>query len=274
MIKVAFQGEPGAYSELVLYQFFKENTQSLPCSSFRAIFESIYSDTADYGVLPVENSLEGTVIPAYDELVYSKLTIQRELILPVKHCLLACQGVALRDIETVISHPQALGQCSNHIKALGIKPEPFLDTAGAAKHIQEINSKTIAAIASKLASEYYQLNVLKENFEDEHFNYTRFFVLGKENTTRDDNIEYKTSIIFSGQNKPKLLSMVLNAIAQYEIDLTKIESRPTRNKAWDYMFFLDFKGHCEDENIKQALESVSQITDYLNILGSYQTEHY
>lgn len=274
MINIAFQGEPGAYSELVLYKYFKENSQSVPCGSFKAIFEAIYNHKSDYGVLPVENSLEGTVIPAYDELVKSKLTIQKELILPVKHCLLACKGVALSDINKVISHPQALGQCSNHIKALGITPEPFLDTAGAAKYLQQTNSRSTAAIASKLASEYYDLDILKENFEDEHYNFTRFFVLGFDKNIRLDDEDYKTSLIFSGKNKPKLLSMVLNAIAKYDIDLTKIESRPTRNQAWEYMFFLDFKGHRDDKNIQLALSEVAILTDYLNVLGSYQTVHF
>ena len=274
MKKIAFQGEPGAYSELALYKYFTQNATSYPCHSFQEIFQAVYDGQAEYGVLPVENSLEGTVIPAYDELVNSKLIIQQELILPVKHCLLTIKNNSLENIRKVISHPQALGQCSNHIKQLNLKPEPFLDTAGAAKYIQENCCQHTAAIASKLAAEYYQLDILKENFEDEHYNFTRFFILGFEKNTYHPQQHYKTSIIFSGQNKPKLLSHVLDKLAEYNIDLTKIESRPTRLNAWEYVFFLDFKGHHQQPEIAQALAAVKKVTDYLNVLGSYQSTHF
>jgi len=273
-IKIAFQGEPGAYSELALYKYFKQEAESVPCSSFNEIFKSVDDCKAEYGILPVENSLQGTVTPAYDELVDSKLSIEHEVIIPVKHCLLGVRNNPISNIKKVISHPQALGQCSNHLKSLGIIPEPFLDTAGAAKYVQQHQCLDTAAIASKLAAEYYDLEVLKYNFEDEHYNFTRFFVLGKNTQAKLETGEYKTSIIFSAQNKPNLLSLVLNSLANYNIDLTKIESRPTRNKAWEYMFFLDFKGHQKDDKISEALISISGITDFLNVLGSYQTTTY
>ncbi len=264
---VAFQGEPGAYSEQAARQHFGDKVTTLPCHTFADIFDLIHHDQAQKGILPVENSLAGTVVPAYDQLADHDLRIQAEVILKVEHCLIAPSGTTLQDVTRVMSHPQALAQCENTLRRLGIEPISHYDTAGAARDLAANPTPGVAAIASALAAETYGLTILARNLEDLSHNYTRFFVLGQMDALRRE--PSKTSIIFTTRHEPGALYRVLGELASREINLTKIESRPRRNRPWHYLFYVDFEGHEDDLKIREALLGILKQSSFLKVLGSY-----
>jgi prephenate dehydratase len=264
---VAFQGEPGAYSEQAVRQFFSADTQTLPCHSFAATFQAVRDNLATHIMLPVENSLAGTVINAYDQLIDHDLRIQGEEIVHVKHCLLAPPGTQLADIRFARSHPQALAQCADKLQQMDIEPVNYYDTAGAARDLAAKPEAHTAAIASALAAEHYGLDILVRDLQDLPDNYTRFFVLGNNDAPRRD--PSKTSIIFSTRHEPGALYSVLGALAQRNINLSKIESRPRRNRPWHYMFYVDFHGHETDRAVREALMEILKRASFLKLLGSY-----
>lgn len=264
---VAFQGEPGAYSEQAVRQHFGDAVDVLPCHSFGDIFTAIHEHRARWGMLPVENSLAGSVVPAYDQLVDHDLQIQAEVILRVEHCLLAPPECQLQDINHAISHPQALAQCAHSLRRLGIEAVVHYDTAGAARDLAANPVPGRAAIASSLAGETYGLSVLIQNLEDQQFNYTRFFVLGLEEPPRQD--PSKTSIIFTTRHVPGALYTVMGELADRGINLSKIESRPRRNRPWHYLFYVDFEGHEDDPDVRAALLGILKRSSFLKVLGSY-----
>lgn len=267
LLIVAFQGERGAYSEQAVRQHFGRAATALPCHSFVDIFEAIHHSQAQHGMLPVENSLAGTVVPAYDQLMDHDLRIEAEVILKVEHCLLAAPGASLDDIRRAISHPQALAQCERTLRRLGIEPVSHYDTAGAARDLAAEPRAHTAAIASALAAESYGLDILVRNLEDLPFNYTRFFVLGLGDPPRDD--PSKTSIVFTTGHEPGALHAVLGELAQRDINMTKIESRPRRNRPWHYLFYVDFEGHVDDPAVQAALMGILKRASLLKVLGSY-----
>ena len=240
---------------------------TLPCRTFLAITDALQSGRAQYGMLPVENSLAGTVIPAYDLLVDYDLHVQAEVILRVEHCLMAPPGTTLAAVRRVRSHPQALMQCENSLRRLGLEPVEYYDTAGAARDLAADPQPATAAIASALAAETYGLDVLVRHLEDEDFNYTRFFVLGTSYPPRQD--PSKTSIILTTRHVPGALYEALGELARRGINMTKIESRPRRNRPWHYLFYVDFEGHEEDEDVKQAMLGILKHASFLKVLGSY-----
>lgn len=264
---VAYQGEPGAYSEQAVRQHFGETVEVLPCHSFADIFTAIHEGRARWGMLPVENSLAGSVVPAYDQLMDHDLQIQAEVILRVEHCLLAPAETALEDVTRALSHPQALAQCSHSLRRLGIEAVSHYDTAGAARDLAAEPVPGSAAIASELAAKTYGLTVLVRNLEDQVLNYTRFFVLGREEPARQD--PSKTSIIFTTRHVPGALYTVMGELAQREINLSKIESRPRRNRPWHYLFYVDFEGHEDDPKVQEALLGILKRSSFLKVLGSY-----
>lgn len=264
---VAFQGEHGAYSEQAVRQHFGEEVGALPCRGFTDIFAAVADGRATYGMLPVENSLAGTVIPAYDCLIDHDLRIQAEVILRVRHCLMAPAGTSLDDIKRVKSHHQALAQCADTLKRLGITPVDHYDTAGAARDLANNPEPNTGAIASALAAKTYGLEILLEGAEDLDFNFTRFFVLGTDDPTRQD--PSKTSIIFTTRHRPGALYQVLGELAGRGLNMTKIESRPRRNQPWHYRFFVDFEGHADDPAGSEALLSILRRASFLKVLGSY-----
>ncbi len=266
-ILVAFQGEPGAYSEQAVHQHFGPETRSLPCRSFREIFETIQDGRASHGMLPVENSLAGTVIPAYDLLMDHDLHVQAEAIVRVEHCLMAPTGTRLQDIRKVKSHYQALAQCEHTLRRLGIEPVIYYDTAGAARDLAANPETETGVIASKLAAETYHLDILAHNVEDLDFNFTRFFVLGRTVPPRQD--PSKTSIIFTTRHVPGALHAVMGELADRALNLTKIESRPRRNRPWHYLFYVDFEGHEDDPLVQEALLGILKRSSFLKVLGSY-----
>ncbi len=264
---VAFQGEPGAYSEQAIRQHFGKAATTLPCRSFSAIFASVHDGRAALGMLPVENSLAGTVIPAYDLLIDHDLRVQAEVALRVEHCLMTLPGTPLTAIKRVKSHHQALAQCEQTLKRMGLEPVDYFDTAGAARDLAAEPEEGTAVIASALAAKTYGLDILARNVEDLDFNFTRFFVLGRDNPTRQD--PSKTSIIFTTRHVPGALYAVMRELAERDINLTKIESRPRRNRPWHYRFYVDFEGHENDTAVQEALLGILQKASFLKVLGSY-----
>lgn len=264
---IAFQGEHGAYSEQAVRQHFGLEPTTLPCRSFLDIFLAMQEGRATHGMLAVENSLAGTVIPAYDLLVDHDFHVQAEVIVRVEHCLMAPPGTRLEDVKRVMSHYQALGQCEQTLRRMNLEPVTYYDTAGAARDLAANPEPHTAVIASELAAQTYGLEVLINNLEDLDFNYTRFFVLGPTVPPRQD--PSKTSIIFTTRHKPGALFEVLSELAKRNINLTKIESRPRRNRPWHYLFYLDFAGHEDDPEVREAMLGILKRSSFLKVLGSY-----
>lgn len=264
MYKVSFQGERGAYSEAAAVSFFSEKIDAVPLPTFSQVVEYTESNKTDYSVLPVENSLEGSVGESYDLLLSTSLVIVGEIYYRVRHCLIGFGK--LENIDTVYSHPQALGQCRKFIQKYKLNTIPAYDTAGSVKMIKDINKKNIGCIASKRASEIYQVPVIAEGIEDNTNNYTRFLVLSKTKSANGD----KTSIIFSVKHEAGALFSILKEFNDYKINLTKIESRPNKSTPWEYNFYVDFDGSEDEPKIKELLSKINQRSIFLKVLGSYK----
>ena len=269
MQKVAFQGEPGAYSEAaVLEHFGNISVETVPCESFDLVFQSVESGECDLGFIPIENSLAGSIHRNYDLLLRHSLSVVAEHYLRVRHCLIAKPGVRLSDVRKVISHPQALAQCEGYLRKLtGVVTEPVYDTAGSVKMMRELDNPALAAIASSRAANLYQMSILVEGIEDDPANFTRFLVISRDEIL--PRTEAKTSIVFTLSNQAGSLFRALSAFALRDIDLTKIESRPLAGKPWEYLFYIDFAGSCEDEKIGKALAHLAEYTIMLRVLGCY-----
>ncbi len=266
-MKVAFQGEKGAYSEMAVYAFFGKAAEVQPARDFKDVFESVAHKEVQHGVVPIENSLEGSVNQTYDLFLKYDLKVCGEVIVRVSHCLLANKKTTLRQVTTVYSHPQALAQCRNYLEKSGWELIPTYDTAGSAKMLKEKNLKDAAAIASERAAELYGLKILAREIEDNPNNYTRFFVLSKEDSPVTGND--KTSIIFAAAHIPGSLYQALGEFAKRGVSLTKIESRPTKQTPWEYNFYLDFEGHRTEPRCIEALEALRKYSAFVKILGSY-----
>lgn len=272
--KVAFQGERGAYGEMATLQYFPD-VKLLPLKSFQDVFDAAETGKVEYIVVPVENSIEGSINEIYDLLLQTKMNVVGEIYQRVRHCLIANRGTKM--IRYVHSHPQALAQCRAYLQNKGLKPMPTYDTAGAAKMIKENKMVDSAAIASKRAAELYDMEILDEGIEDRKNNYTRFFVLspkkkksGKSDPHDIGGYNHKTSIIFSVRHVPGALFGILGEFAIRKINLTKIESRPTKETPWEYNFYVDFEGHLQNKAVHEALLSIKPKTSYIKILGSYK----
>jgi chorismate mutase/prephenate dehydratase len=266
-LKIAFQGEIGAYSELAVYRHFGSNVQVKPCKLFSDVFKSVDVGEVDYGVVPVENSIEGSVNQVYDLLMEYDLKVCGEIILKIEHCLIANFNATLDSIKVVYSHPQALGQCISFLEKSGFKLIPTYDTAGSVKLIKEQGVTDAAAIASERAAQIYGMKIIARNISDNPDNFTRFFVLSKSEVPPSGND--KTSIIFSVKHLPGALYKALEEFASREINLTKIESRPTKRKPWEYNFYLDFEGHWNEPRCREALKGLESKAYFIKILGSY-----
>jgi chorismate mutase/prephenate dehydratase len=266
-VKVAFQGERGAYSESAVYTFFGATANVKPCRDLTEVFESVNKQEAQFGVVPVENSLEGSVNQTYDLFLTYSLKVCGEIIIRISHCLIANPNTSLEAVKTVYSHPQALAQCRSFLERLGRELIPTYDTAGSVKMLKEKGLKEAAAVASEKAAEIYGMKILAREIEDNPENYTRFFVLSKEDSPMTG--KDKTSIIFAAAHTPGSLYHALGEFAKRDINLTKIESRPTRQKPWEYNFYLDFEGHRTEENCTAALKAVEKSALFIKILGSY-----
>ena len=266
-MKVSFQGERGAYSESAVYAFFGADTEVKSCKDFKDVFESVAKQETPYGVVPVENSLEGSINQNYDLFLKFDLKVCGEVIVKIDHCLIANPGTALADIKTVYSHPQALAQCRTFLEELGRELIPTYDTAGSVKMLKEKGLKNAAAVASERAAKLYGMHILARDIADNIENYTRFFVLSKEDAAATG--KDKTSIIFSAVHAPGSLYNALGEFAKRDINLTKIESRPTKQTPWEYNFYLDFEGHRTEKRCAEALKALEKYTAFIKILGSY-----
>ena len=264
---VAFQGIPGAYSEQAVRQHFGEAVAPLACPELADLFQAVRAGQAQHAMLAVENAQAGAVLGAYEQLLENDLRIQSEFILHVHHALLARPGVKLGDLRRVRSHPQALAQCEQFLRRHGLQAVPHFDTAGSARDLAAETWEATGVIASELAAELYQLEVLEPKIEDASFNYTRFFVIGVDDPPRG---EYnKTSIVFATRHEPAALYVCLGELATRGINLTKVESRPRRNRPWEPIFFVDFEGHWRDANCQEALTALLQRASFVKMLGSY-----
>ena len=267
MPSIAFQGIKGAYSESAIYQFFGPDTKTLACKSLAGIFEAVERGQADLGLLPVENALTGSIPMAYELLMEHDLRIRAEVVLRIQHTLMAAPGVKLADLRRVRSTQQSLNQCEKFISRHNLEQIPSFDTAGSARDLAEQPEPDLGVIASQLAAQIYRLDILEEAIEDAPFNFTRFFVLGSEDPPRAQRS--KTSLIFSARHLPGSLYHCLGEFAERNINLTKIESRPRRNRPWQYLFYLDFEGHWQDDPAEAALLGLLRRAGFVKMLGSY-----
>lgn len=283
-LRVAYQGVPGAYSEAAAGKAYP-NCEAIPCDQFEVAFQAVELWIADRAVLPVENSLGGSIHRNYDLLLRHRLHIVGEVQLPVHHCLLALPGVRKEYLTRVISHPQALAQCEHTLTKLGLNVarEAVDDTAGAAEFIATNNLRDTAAIASARAAELYGLQVLADGIQDDPGNVTRFVMLAREPIIPRTDRPFKTSIVFAHDKGTSVLFKVLSAFAFRNISLTKIESRPHRNrpirlvddanvgtaKHFEYLFYVDFEASMAEVRAQNALAEVQEFTSFLRVLGSY-----
>jgi len=267
MTTVAFQGVRGAYSESAIFQFFGPDTPTISCPSLEKMFEAVETHQADLGLLPVENALSGSIPHAYELLMEHDLRIRAEVIIHIQHTLMAAPGVALKDLRRVRSTLQSLDQCEKFIQRHGLERISSFDTAGSARDLAANPESDLGVIANRLAAEIYPLDILEEKIEDTPFNYTRFFVLGHDDPPRAQRS--KTSLIFSARHLPGSLYHCLGEFAERNINLTKIESRPRRNRPWQYLFYLDFEGHWQDPKAEAALLGLLRRAGFVKMLGSY-----
>ena len=265
---VAFQGEHGAYGEVAARQLVPGGAY-IPCMEFADVFRGVEQGYLDLGVVPVENSLEGAVTQVNDLLTTTDLKVIGEAKVTVNHCLLATAGTDYREIRLVYSHPQALAQCRGFLMRNKLEPQPYYDTAGAAKMLARENPKAAAAIASGLCSELYDLEIIKQGIEDGPANTTRFLLLSREPGADGGD---KTSILFATPHKAGRLLAVLQLFADQNINLTRIASMPLRSDPSNYCFFLDFEGAESDDHVAQVLQKAEELTISMKFLGSYPAD--
>ncbi len=266
-LRIGFQGERGAYGEEATFGLFGPRVEAVPLSSFRAVFESVAQGQVDGGVVPVENSIAGSVTENVDLLLEFPLSITGELSLNIRHCLLAPAGTALADIERALSHPQALAQCAAFLRQHGITAVPASDTAGSAKRLSEQRPPRTAAIASRNAAALYGLTVLQEGIQDAPDNHTRFVSLGALPTRQGPRS--KTAVALTLENVPGALYRVLGAFASRSLSLTRLEPRPLRRPG-EYVFCLDIEGAKDEPRLTEALEEAARACRSFRLLGSYR----
>lgn len=267
-ITVSFQGEAGAFSEQACLAYFKGQCNAVGRESFRDLFDDVAQGRSRYAVVPIENSLFGSVHQNYDLLQQYPLFVVGEIKLRIAMNLLTLPGTKLKDIRHVYSHPQGLGQSDAFLRTMKqVTLHPFYDTAGAAKMIAEEHRADSAAIASASAAGHYKLKILKANIETDHRNFTRFLVIAREPIPVRSGM--KTSLIFAIRNTPGELFKTLAVFALRDINMLKIESRPFVGKPWEYLFFVDIDGNPLETDVKNAVNHLQELTTYYKNLGSY-----
>jgi prephenate dehydratase len=266
-MRIAYQGEPGAYSEAVARQI-KPDAQLIPCRSFEDVFDAVKGGPANYGVLPIENSVGGSIHRNFDLLLEHHIPIVGEAELPVVHHLLALPGTTMEQVRRIYSHPQALAQCDRFLRSLkGVEVIATYDTAGSAKLIATDQMHDAAAIASARAAEVFGLHALKSSIQDYAHNVTRFLIIGPRPLTSDP--ADKTTIVFTLSNDPGALFKALSVFALRGIDLTKLESRPIPGRRWEYLFYADLAAARDHLPCVRALTHLAEFAPMLRVLGSY-----
>lgn len=276
IVEVAFQGERGAFGDEAARHYFgqkeaqgiKRRVSPIPCRSFADVFRAVASGEVDYGLVPVENSQAGSINDTYDLLSQHDLFIIGEISHQVNQCLLCLKGQELKDIKRVISHPQALAQSDAYLRELGVEIVATYDTAGSARMIRDEQLMGVAAIAPVGAAEIYDLDILSRNIQTIKGNYTRFIALGREPAARVEG-QSKTMLVMATSHQPGSLYKCLGYLAANEINLLKLESRPSRQRAWEYVFYLDFEGHRDDAPVRKALAELAEHTTFCKVLGSF-----
>ena len=264
---VAFQGVRGAFSEKAALGLLGPHIELLPCPSFARVFQAVEDGAATTGLVPIENSLGGSVVDTYDLLLARDLAVVAETELAIVQCLMTLPGVSLKQVRRVYSHPQALAQCERFLRARAWDAHAVYDTAGAAKLIADERLADGAAIASAHAASIYGLKLHKEGIQDSRLNVTRFVQVDRRGvapTGRD-----RTSIVFATKDVPGALWKSLSIFAIRDINLKKLESRPSKKRVWNYVFYVDFEGHHADPPCAQALTHLREISHYVKVLGSY-----
>lgn len=268
MLRVGIQGESGSFSEEAALKLLGESVEICGFRDFEQVFNETRRGRLDMCVVPLENSLTGSIHRNYDLLRKCELKINRELYLKIEHFLIVSPGIKFEGIDTVISHPVALDQCKHFLEQHPqLKIRPSHDTSGSVREMLEGSHLKWGAIAGKRAAETYGGSIVRESIEDNKENYTRFVQLSPA-IAADEHAD-KTSIVFSFRNTPGALFKSLSVFALREIDLAKIESRPIHGRPWEYLFYLDFLGSTREERVKNALNHLQEIAETLEVLGSY-----
>jgi prephenate dehydratase len=271
-VTVGFQGEPGAFGAEAAQLYFEREGQfkpePTPYRTFADVFHAVASAEVNYGLVPVENSQAGSINEVYDLLRQHDLFVIGEISLRVNQCLLGLPGQRLSDIKRVISHPQALAQSEAFLRELGVETVATYDTAGSAKMVRNEHMEDVAAIASISAAKLYELDILAHDIQTIKDNYTRFIALGREPALRREG-PAKTMLVMATSHQPGSLYKCLGLLAAKEINLIKLESRPSRQRAWEYVFYLDLEGHREDPAVRSALADLATHTTFCKVLGSF-----
>jgi len=266
-MKISYQGEPGAFSEAAARRV-EHDAALIPCKSFEEVFDAVEHGPATHGVLPIENSIGGSIHRNYDLLLAHQLPIVAEVELPVVHHLLALQGATLAGLKRVYSHPQGLAQCERFLRTLsGVDIIATYDTAGSAKMVADAGSTEAAAIASARAGEVFGLTALASSIQDFDDNITRFLVIGRR--PLKNAIADKTTIVFTLPNEPGALFKGLSVFALRGVDLTKLESRPIPGRPWEYLFYVDLAAARDELTCSRALSHLAEFAPMLRTLGSY-----
>jgi prephenate dehydratase len=275
--RIAFQGERGAFSEEAARKLLGASIEAVPFQRFEDLFRALKDKKVLGAIVPIENTLAGSVHENYDHLQRYELPIVAETSVRIVHNLIAPPGVSFARLRKVYSHPVALNQCLRFFEQHPrIEKEPFYDTAGSVKAIMEERRSDAGAIASAVAADIYGARILRRSIEDDRQNFTRFFLLRTPGYLRrhpvrpDPHREWKTSLVFTTRNIPGALFRSLSAFALRDLNCTKIESRPLRGKPFEYLFYLDFIGHVDAPNVRNALNHLRELADMLQILGCYR----
>ncbi|MCU0228861.1 MAG: prephenate dehydratase [Bryobacterales bacterium] len=279
--RAGFQGEFGAFSQQAAEKLLGEQAQTTPFPSFTAVFDALQAGDLQYAVIPMENTLHGSVHENYDHLLRYGCRILAETTIRINHNLMAPPGVSFKQVRKVYSHPVALNQCLDFFREHPeLEKAPHYDTAGSARMIMAEGKGESAAIASARAAEIYGARILKRSIEDDRQNFTRFFLLGDERAEKPlpptgkanegrKPVAWKTSVVFSVPNTPGSLFRCMSAFALRDLSLTKVESRPLRGKPFDYLFYLDFLGRVGETATDNAIRHLTELADMLKVLGSY-----
>ena len=273
--KVAYQGVDGSYSSMAALSYFAQRDMEVDLEgfdSFRSMLEAVSHGTCRYGVLPLENSTSGSINEAYDLLASSSLSIVGEIVREIHHCLLGLAGSETKKLKMIYSHPQALSQCSEFLYGLNhVVAQAYLDTAMAARKIIGEGSVSQGAIASEEVGQSLGLKVLERNLSNTKENYTRFVIVSRQNETQNRHLNCKTTLVFKTKHQHGALVDILSHFKTHRVNLSKLESRPQRESPWTYLFYVDLEGHRNDAHVCAALHKVERDTDFMYVLGSYNT---